>query len=111
MAIGANTTEVKYYRGDSYSKEFTIIDEETDTPIDISGYTLIMEVDELKTPPDGTTQKFTATGTIVDALNGIVSFTPSSANNDMPEAVYYYRVKMTLGATIRTVIRDKYTII
>ena len=69
-------------------------------------------VDSEKTPDSpSTTEKFSIPGTIIDALNGVVSFTPSTDNNDLPEATYYYRVKMTLAATIRTVIRDKYVII
>lgn len=107
-----NPTTVTYYRGDSYSKEFTILDEESQDPINITGYDVILVVDKEKTPASPSlTEQFNISGTIVDALNGVVSFTPSSTNNDIQEATYYYRVKMTLGVTIRTVIRDKYVII
>jgi len=106
-----SNTIVTYYRGDSYSKEFTIIDEETGNNINITGYTLTMSVDKLKTPVDGTTEVFESPGTIVDALNGVVSFTPSGIDNDIPEGSYYYRIKMILGVTVRTAIRDKYNII
>ena len=109
--MAATDTVVVYYRADSYSKEFTILDEDTGDPIDITGYTLTLTVDEEKTPQDGSTEQFQITGTIIDAPNGIVEFTPSSANNDIPEATYYYKIRMTLGSTIRTAIRDKYTII
>lgn len=110
--MATTETKVTYYRGDSYSKEFTILDEETKDPIDITGYDVILVVDSEKTPASpSTTEQFNIGGTIIDALNGIVSFTPSSVNNDIPEATYYYRVKMTLATTIRTVIRDKYVII
>lgn len=109
--MATSATAVTYYRGDSYSKEFTILDEETKDPINITGYDVIMVVDQEKVPADNTTEMFTISGTIIDALNGVVSFTPSSDNNDMPEKTYYYRIKMTLNTTIRTVIRDKYAII
>jgi len=104
-------TKVIYYRGDSYSKEFTITDEDTDLAINITGYTFTLTVDSKDTPSDPLTEKFVTSGTIVDALNGIVSFTPSSVNNDIKESNYYYKIRMTSGTTIRTVIRDKYVIL
>lgn len=106
-----NDTRVIYYRGDSYAKEFTIRDEETGDPINITGYDFVLEVDSHKTPIDGSTFKFTTTGSIINALNGIVSFTPSSVNNDLKEGTYYYKLKMSAGSVIRTAIRDKYMII
>ena len=104
-------TEVIYYRGDSYAKEFTITDETTGDPINITGYTLTMTVDSKKVPTDALTEQFTITGTIINALAGVVSFTPTAVNNDMTEKTYYYKIRMSSGATIRTAIRDKYVII
>lgn len=104
-------TQVIYFRGDSYAKEFTITDETTGDPINITGYTMTMSVDSLKTPPDASTELFTITGTIINALDGVVSFTPSSTNNDVQESRYYYKIRMSSGSTIRTAIRDKYVII
>lgn len=109
-----DTTEIEFYRGDAYGKEITITDEATGVAIDLTGYTLTMYVDSEKTPDSpSTTEKFQLIGVVAEPLLGKVVFTPSVANNNLNEDIYYYRVKMTAdaGVTLRTVKRDQYKII
>lgn len=101
---------IEYYRGDSYSKEITITDE-SGVPVNISGYTLTMFVDSVKVPVDESTAMFDLDVTVTDGVNGKAIFTPSTTNNDLPQKTYYYRVKMALDTTLRTVVLEKYKII
>ena len=103
-------TQIIFYRGDSYSKEFEITDEETGFAIDINGYTFTMSVDSRENPDSEDTQLFFLTGLITDASEGKVAFTPTSENNNQPPKTYFYDVQMVTGTNIRTVIKDKYII-
>ena len=103
-------TRIVFYRGDSYSKEFTITDEDTGLPIDINGYTFTMSVDTRENPTDDSTQIFFVAGLITDASEGKVAFTPSSTDNNQTAQTYYYDIQMVTGTNIRTIIKDKYVI-
>jgi len=107
-----DNTKIEFYRGDAYSKEITITDNENDNAIDLTGYTLTMFVDKELTPDSpSTTELFQLVGNLTDPLNGKVTFTPTKSNNDITEDTYHYRVKMALGITLRPVKRDDYKII
>ena len=105
------STAITFYRGDSYSKEFTITDKDSGSAIDISGYTFTLTVDSKQNPDTpSTTEIFSVAGVITDAANGKVTFTPTINNNDQTAKKYYYDVQMEDGSTKRTIIKDTYTI-
>lgn len=106
----SSITQIIFYRGDSYSKEFTLSDEDTKEAIDINGYTFTMTVDTRENPDDNTTQLFSLTGLITDASEGKVAFTPTSENNNQSAGTYFYDIQMVIGTNIRTVVKDKYII-
>jgi hypothetical protein len=103
-------TEITFYRGDSYPKVMAITDSITKLAVDITGYTFTMTIDTLKNPPDDTTKVFVVDGAITDAAGGLVSFTPTSVDNDQDPKSYYYDVQMVSGAVVRTIVKDKYII-
>lgn len=101
-------SEITRYRGDTAPDRFNVKDSDG-TALNITGHTFSMTVDSRLNPPDGTTVLYTLVGTIVDAPNGIVEFTPSGLNADQVPCRYYYDVQMTAGASIITLAKDVYT--
>lgn len=96
------------YRGDTAADEFTIQDE-AGQPVNITSCSFILSVNTLKNPPDGTTELFRVTGTILDAPNGVVEFTPSSLQANQSPGKYFYDVQMTdAGGRIRTIDKGLY---
>ena len=110
MAEEANK-ELIWYVGDSYTKEVTITDKETGGAIDLTGYTIRMHVDTLQAPTDVATELFVLDGTITNAVEGKFTVNPTSDQNDIGRATYYYRVKLTIASDVRTVNVNKYKII
>jgi len=91
-------TKITYYRGDSYPKIFTIKDANTNQVIDLTGYTFIMTVNSLSSPPDDSTEIFFVPGVVDDPALGMVAFTPTSENNNITAVTYYYDVQMVSGS-------------
>jgi len=104
------STEIHYYRGDSYPYVAYVTDTDTGNPIDLTAATLTMTVDSSKNPSDDSTKLFTVTGVLVDAANGEASFTPSTTNNDLSPGTYYYDIQIEQGTVVRTLVKDKYVI-
>ena len=104
------STEIEYYRGDSYPKEFTITDQATGNPVNLTGFVLTMTVNSDSDPTDNTNEVFTVTGVVTDAAEGKVTFTPTAENNSISAVTYYYDIQMVGGGITRTVIKDKYII-
>lgn len=105
--------DLTFYRGDTYPVEYTIKDKTTGLAINITGYTFTMTVNADKDPPgtDTTNQLFTVPGSITDAGNGKVEFTPTSTNTDQEAGTYYYDVQMVDGSgNIRTVVKAKFKV-
>ncbi|RKZ36690.1 MAG: hypothetical protein DRQ49_17500 [Gammaproteobacteria bacterium] len=105
--------EISWYRGDSYPLELTIKDKDSGSVIDLTGYSFILTVDTLKTPPDDTTKVFNVSGVLDgDPTTGKVSFTPSAIQTDIEPASYYYDVQMTdASSNIRTIAKNKFKIL
>lgn len=101
-------TDIERFRGDTAADEWTI-QNSSGVAIDIAGFTFILTVNSVKNPPDNTTELYNLSGSITDALNGVVEFTPSAVQADQKPATYYYDVQMTdTGARIKTIDNGEY---
>ena len=101
---------ITIFRGDSYPIRFTLTDSTTGQPLNLDGATLTLTVDTLVDPPDDTTKIFSLTGTLsATPADGPVSFTPTSANT-ATVGVYWYDVQLAQGGTVRTVVKQRFTI-
>lgn len=109
MARDANA--ITYVRGDSYSKTITIMNSSTELPVNLLGCAAKMTVATIVNPPDETTKLFSLDGVIdADPTTGVITFTPSVANNAVI-GNYFYDVQITDGdGNVRTPIKSTYTI-
>ena len=106
--------DLEWYRGDSYPISILIKDKATSQPIDLTGYSFLMTCDELKDPPDTSTQLFQVDGVIPDQTTnpGEVIFTPSETDTAIEPGKYFYDIEMTdPSGNIRTIAKYKFTII
>ncbi len=104
--------KVEWYRGDSYPVELTIKNATTKAVIDLTGFSFVLTVDTLKAPPDDTAKAFEITGVIDDPTTGIVSFTPTVIQTDVPPKTYYYDIQMTdASGNIRTIAKNQFVIL
>ena len=95
-------------RGDTVPWTFTIKDS-SGTAVDITGFSFLLTVDPSDEPADALSNLFQLTGTITDAVNGVVQFQMSAGQADQTPAVYYYDLQMTDGlAAIRTVAKGEF---
>lgn len=102
-------TDIERYRGDTAADEWTITNS-SGVAIDLAGFSFILSVNSLENPPDNTTELYNISGTITDAINGVVEFAPSALNVDQKSHVYYYDVQMTdTGGRIKTIDKGTYT--
>jgi len=107
----ANENDIRMYRGDSYDLSFTIANELTDEPVNLTGATLKMTVTTIKDPPDATTKLFDVAGVIdADPTTGKVAFKPTSLNT-AAIGNYFYDIQLTAGTDIRTVQKAKFDIV
>ncbi len=99
-------------RGDN-TPFFLAIKDSAGAALDIASYTFRMAVDPAETPDPGAPIFSLAGVIVVPATNGIVQFSPTSANNDPAAgpAEYFWDCEMTTDlAKILTIAKGKYTI-
>lgn len=102
-------TDLSRSRGDTYADEFQIFSETTGAVVDITGYTFTMTLDTLKAPPNTDTNLYSLTGTITDAVNGLVEFVPSLIQANQAPGSYWYDVQMVDDVgRVRTIDSGKY---
>ncbi len=92
-----------------------MIDLETaETARDITGNTYLLTVyseDWIGDAPVGT-PLFQQSGSVFDAPNGIVLFTPADTDHDLPPAKYFYAIrKTTVAADLWTIAKGTYEIL
>lgn len=59
-------------------------------PLDVTGYTFLLNVDTLENPPDATTQVFSLTGTVTNGPAGVVEFELDDVQSATDLGRYYY---------------------
>jgi len=105
---------IEWYRGDSFSLEFTVQDEDDDA-IDLTGSSLLFTVNSTKNPTDITDQEFEVAGVLDPdqvANKGKVSFSPTTTHTDLTPGTYYYDIQLTNASSqIRTIVKNKFKII
>jgi hypothetical protein len=80
--------------------------------LDITGFTVVLTVDELEEPPDNTTQIFQSTGVITDGPGGKVAFTLTDPQAATPPGDYYYDMQYTdLASKIRTFAKGTWQVL
>lgn len=109
--------EIEMMRGDSYPLGMRFIDKSTGDPLDITGYTFELVVDERKEPTDETTQLFSVAG-IIDpdqvANTGKFTFLPTIIDTDQIPGRYWYDIQMLYGPGHiykKTIKHTKFTIV
>ena len=92
-------------RGDTVPWTFTVRDS-AGSPVDITGFSFLLTVDPSDEPGSSTNNLFSLSGTITDALNGVVQFSMTAGQADQTPNEYFYDLQMTDGtAAIRTIAK------
>lgn len=98
------------YRGDTVADKVTVTDA-NGAVVNITGYTFLLTVNKEAAPTGTSNQLFQVAGTITDAPNGKVEFSPTSLQSDQTPGKYYYDVQMTDAASkIQTILYGRYVI-
>lgn len=109
--VSSQAHNIEYGRGDSFERLITITDSDQ-LPVDITGCTFSLTVDERENPDDLSTQMFVVSGTIIDAVNGKVEFAPTSTNTGIDPKTYFYDIEMVSASSRkRTLIKGKFIIV
>lgn len=105
-------TAITRKRGDTYAERITVINKETQAVIDITGCSFVLTVDPERAPATSANNLFSLTGTVTDAVNGVVEFAPSAVQADQVPGTYYFDIQMTDGAgKKRTIDLDKWVVV
>ena len=105
------TKTICWGRGDSNAKGF-IVQTSAGVAVNITGFTFKLTVNSDKAPTNQDNEQFSLTGSITDATNGKVAFSPSSVNTDITPGTYYYDIEQTDdGGLLSTVIVAKCLIV
>lgn len=111
MADNIDHVDLTRRRGDTFADAFVVTSETTGAVIDITGYSFLLTVDPSRAPTDSLNNIFQLTGTITDAVNGLVEFAPNATQADQPES-YFYDVQMTdTAGKIRTIAEGRYNFV
>lgn len=96
-------------RGDTTPWTFTVKTGSPAVVVDITGFSFVLTVDPSKDPADAASNLFALTGTLTDAVNGVVQFAMTAAQADQIVQDYFFDLQMTDGAsTLRTIAKGKY---
>lgn len=105
------TKTICWGRGDSDAKGFTVQDSDG-VAVDVTGFSFKLTVNSEKAPSDQVNEQFSIVGVLVDAVNGRISFAPTTANTDITPGTYFYDIEQTdAGGNISTLIVGKALII
>lgn len=105
------TKTICWGRGDSDAKGF-IIQDSAGVARDITGFTFKLTVNSEKDPTDQVNEQFSITGTITDATNGKVAFSPTTTDTDITAQTYFYDIEqIDSGGGKATLIKGKVLIV
>jgi hypothetical protein len=94
------------YRGDTAEDKIVITDPSTGAVVDVTGHGFVMTV---SANADRSGVIYSVTGTILDALGGLVEFAPTALQADQLPGTYYYSVTVTYpSGRFHTAVVDKY---
>ncbi len=93
---GDATKTICWGRGDSNAKGF-IRQDSAGVAIDVTGFSFKLTVNSEKDPANTTNQQFTIIGVLVDAVNGQISFAPTTTDTDIVPGTYFYDIEQTDG--------------
>lgn len=95
--------ELTRYRGDTFADTFTIFDNTTGLPVDLTGASLLLTVDPSATPVSSATNAYQIVGVIATPSSGVVSFAPTLSQSNRV-GYFYYDIQLTdITGKIRTV--------
>lgn len=105
-------TDIRRKRGDTYAEELEITSSTTGLVLDITGYSFVLTVDPEQFPSTSDNNLMSVTGSITDAVNGLVEFAPTALDADQTPGSYYYDIQMTDAAgRVRTIQEGRFIII
>lgn len=97
-------------RGDTYPIKVTLLDGATGLPVDLTNKTGKLTVTSIKDPADNTTKVFDVAGVLTATpTDGVMNFTPTSANTAVV-GKYYYDIQISGTSYVRTVVKDQFII-
>ena len=95
---------------DTFPFTFTMVDS-AGAAINITGSSFVLTVDSEPYPASGAGVVFSVTESNTPGADGVVEFTPSSANLDQTPSTYFYDVQWTDGSSnVRTIIAGEFLI-
>jgi len=89
LSICPANFDIFIHQGDENPWTITIRGDNKE-PLDVTGYTFSLDVDQLENPPDLTTQEFQLTGTVTNGPAGVVEFELDSVQSATDLGRYYY---------------------
>ncbi len=97
-------TDIARKRGDTYPEIWLVTDVATGLPVDITGASFRLTVDQRQAPPNASTKLWHVDGTIVSpAANGRVQF-PLTVEQAASTGAFWYDLQMTdASGYIRTI--------
>lgn len=87
-------SDVTRKRGDTRPERFVFTDQSTGLPLSLDGCTLLLTVDPSKEPADSSKNIMQLSGVIVDAVNGVVEFSPTALQADHV-GKFFFDVQLT----------------
>ena len=102
MLIELNT-QISTFRGDTDPFNVVFVDDDGVTRLNVTGYTFSMSISATENPTTPAVGDFTITGTITDATNGEVEFSPLIGDVDIL-GDWFYDIQWTdANSKIRTI--------
>jgi hypothetical protein len=86
--------QIMRFRGDTRPDTCTITTVGTQDATNISGCSFLLTISTAQNPIDTSTQLYQINGAIVDAINGVVEFSPTLSQADRV-GFFYYDIQMT----------------
>ena len=108
--FGPTPADICVTRGDSPVIPVTVEDD-TGAAIDITGGVFTLTVDPSKDPVDASNNVFITAGVIDVALDGTLTFSPSTTDTDQAAGIYFYDVQMVLAGSTRTILKGEFEIL
>ncbi|MEM7524791.1 MAG: hypothetical protein AAF360_13760 [Pseudomonadota bacterium] len=99
-------------RGDTFPIIFTLEDNTTSAPLDITGYAFRLAADPSQAPADSANNIFEVAGVVPTGTDGVVQFPLTASQADQQPGSYFYDVQWTDGGgAVRTIIAGRLRIV